>query len=142
MNALAPMLPNLPTLEQIQSLERALLACPEHVEIRPVHHFAPGVYCREITIPAGVVVVGKLHRTHHIIMLLAGDVTIYTDEGMQRIVAPRVWHTSPGTKRAIYAHVESKLLTVHPTTETDLALIEAAIIEPEPVPVLEQEDAA
>lgn len=139
-NALATLLPSMPTLEMIQSLERALRSCPGHVEIEPVHHFSPGVYAREIQIPAGVVVVGKLHRTQHLIMLLSGEVTIYTDEGMKRMVAPQVWQTYPGTKRAIFAHETSRLMTVHPTNETDLAVIEAQIIEPEPALAIEQEE--
>lgn len=138
-NALAKLLPNMPTLAMIQRLEAALRRCPEHAEIPTEHHFAPGVYVRQITIPAGVVVVGKLHRTQHVIMLIGGEVTIYTDEGMQRIAAPRVWQTSPGTKRAIYAHEDATLVTVHPTELTDLDAIEAEIIQPE---MLEHEEDA
>lgn len=138
-NALEVLLPNKPSLEMIQALEHVLRGCPDQVEIEPIHHFSPGVYAREIEIPAGVVIVGKLHKTQHLIMLLSGEVTIYTDEGMKRMTAPQVWQTYPGTKRAIYAHETSRLMTIHPTNETDLEVIETQLIEPEPVPLLEGE---
>jgi hypothetical protein len=126
------LLPNMPTLAEIRSLESAMRAAPTgHVEIPVQHHFAPGVYCREITIPAGVCIVGKLHRTQHLISLQAGEVTIYTDRGMERIVGPRTWTTYPGTKRAIFAHTDATLMTIHVTDETDVDVIESQIIEPE-----------
>lgn len=124
------LLPNKPTLAQIQALEAVGLEQPQ-VAIDALHHFAPNVYAREITIPAGVCVVGKLHRHTHLIMLMQGDVTIYTDEGMQRIAGPKVWQSAAGTKRAIFAHEDSTLVTIHPTQETDLAAIEADVILPE-----------
>lgn len=133
MNALATLLPNMPTLAAIQRLEAALRQSPEQVDIEPVHYFAPGTYAREITIPAGVVVVGKLHRHDHMIMLVTGEATIYTDQGMKRIVGPKVWTSSAGTKRAIYAHTDATLMTIHATNETDLAALEADIIEQEEV---------
>ena len=132
MNALATLLPNKPSLHMIQRLEAALRDAPQ-LDVEPVHHFAPGVYLRELTIPADAIVVGKLHRHAHMIMLLSGDVTIYTDEGMKRISGATVWYSSPGTKRVIYAHEESRLLTVHAnaTNETDMIVLETEIIEPE-----------
>jgi hypothetical protein len=124
---------DMPTLAQIQSLESTMRAAPAelHREIPVTHHFAPGVYCREITIPAGVCIVGKLHRTQHLISLLCGEVTIFTDRGMERITGPRVWTTYPGTKRAIFAHTDATLMTIHVTDETDVDVIESQIIEPE-----------
>ena len=131
MNALAELLPNMPTLQQIQLLEQAMRDSPDQVDIPVSHHFSPGLYCREITIPEGVCVVGKLHRTQHLIALMSGEVTIYTDDGMQRLAGPRVWTTFPGTKRAIFAHTNATLMTMHVTDETDVDVIESQIIEPE-----------
>lgn len=123
-------LPSKPTLQMIQRLESKLRAF-DQVSIEPVHYFAPGMYGREITVPAGVCIVGKLHRHTHLIMLMSGDVTIYTDAGMQRLQGPKTWVSQAGTKRAIYAHAESIIVTLHATDETDLDALEAAIIEPE-----------
>ena len=41
-------------------------ACPVQ------HHFAPGAYGREMTLPAGLVVVGKIHKHAHINVISKG----------------------------------------------------------------------
>lgn len=123
-------MPNQPTLEQIQALESVMRDMPQ-VEIPVTHHFAPGLYAREITIPAGVCVVGKLHRHTHLIQLVKGEVEIRTDAGMQRLVGPAMWSSQAGTKRAILAIEDATLITFHVTNETDMEAIEADVIEPE-----------
>ena len=97
------------------------------------HHFAPGMYGRECPIPAGMVVVGKIHRHQHFTFLLSGEATINTDRGMERIAGPHVWVSQVGAKRALVTHTDCVFFTVHlnPDDTQDLDVIEARTIEPE-----------
>lgn len=120
----------------VHRLHAAMLQMPQ-VELKTEHTFGPGWYMRTITIPAGVTLVGKTHKTEHIFMVLKGDITLVTDEGRRRVQAPFQCVSKPGVKRAGYAHTETVCANVHITSETDLVLLEAQLIEPESLPGME-----
>lgn len=124
-------LPRKPNLATIQAFECGLLEM-EQVEIPPIHHFADGLYGREILIPKGTVLTGKVHRGEHLNFLMKGDITVWTEDGMKRLQAPAVIISKPGTKRVGYAHEDTIWITVHASHETDLAQLEAELIVPEP----------
>ena len=42
------------------------------------HYFSDGIYVREITIPAGMVIVGKIHKHRHPNFLIKGKVMVIT----------------------------------------------------------------
>lgn len=128
--AIAQALPRVPTRAQIVALERHLLDMPA-VEIEPRHHFAKGIYAREIRIPAGTILTGKVHRTEHLNVLSEGEITVWTEDGMKRLQAPATIVSRPGTKRVGYAHTDTTWITIHGTDETDLDVLEAELIENE-----------
>lgn len=130
-------LPNIPSLQTIQQFEAALLQQPQ-IDIETTHHFAEGLYGREILIPKGVVLTGKIHKGEHLNFLMKGDITVWTEQGMKRLTAPAVIVSKPGTKRVGYAHEDSIWVTVHASTETDLERLEAELIESE-TPVIERQ---
>lgn len=107
----------------------------------PLNHiFTPGLYVREICLPAGSLAISKIHRTEHPFVISAGSVSVWTPErGIERISAPHTGVTKPGTQRVIYAHEDTIWSTFHVTAETDVAKIEAAIIEPRANPLLTSE---
>lgn len=120
-----------PSLDQIERLEREIAMLPSRLPDLPVfHHFAPGVYAREMRIPAGVLVTGKIHKTTHLNIVSAGELTVWTEDGMKRIRAPFTFVSKPGTKRVGLAHEDTVWTTIHATNETDLEKIEAEVIEP------------
>ena len=93
------------------------------------HHFAPGSYGREMTLPAGLVVVGKIHKHAHINVISKGRVQVFTEqEGVLELAAPRTFVSSPGTKRVVHVLEETVWTTVHVTDKTDLAEIEREVI--------------
>lgn len=103
--------------------------CPETAAAMPVqHHFSRGLYARELMIPKGYVVVGKIHRHSQINVLLRGHVTILTEDGLRDFLPGDMIISPPGVKRAAYAHEDSSWLTVHGTQETDLDRLEAELI--------------
>ena len=94
------------------------------------HHFAPGLYAREIFMPAGHVVIGKIHRHAHINTISRGRVVVATEFGTQEMVAPCTFVSLPGTKRAVAVQEDTIWTTYHPTDETDIARIESSVIAP------------
>lgn len=125
-----------PTYDQLKSLEGEIAKLPP-ADCPVTHHFADGVYGREMFIPAGTVLTGKIHRHSTLNVLIQGEITVTTPEGMKRICAPAVFVSAPGCKKAGYAHTDVRWLNVHPTKLKDLSAIEAKFIEPEALPALE-----
>lgn len=115
--------------EKIVALEAAMKAMPaeRHLHIEPKHYFANGLYMREITIPKGATITGKIHKTEHLCVLSRGEVSVQTEDGIKRIQASTVVHSKPGMKRVLFAHEESVWINCHhnPENETDLDKIEA-----------------
>jgi hypothetical protein len=97
------------------------------------HWFAPGMYCRELRIPAGACLTGKIHREAHLNIISQGDISVLTEHGVKRFVAPCVLVSSVGIKRVGFAHTDTTWITVHanPTDETDLKKLEARFIAPD-----------
>jgi hypothetical protein len=92
------------------------------------HNFAKGLYVRQITVPANVFVVTKIHKYSHAAFLLKGAVSVMEEDGPRYIKAPASFITKAGTKRLVFHHEETIWTTVHATEETDLEKIEAEII--------------
>jgi len=92
------------------------------------HTFADGVYVREILLPKGSLLVGKIHKHSHPNFLMSGDVSVLTEEGSKRLKAPMSMISPAGTKRVVYAHEDTVWVTIHITNKTDLKDIEEEII--------------
>lgn len=97
-------------------------------DVEIIHHFAPGVYAREMRVPAGVMLTGKIHRYAHLNIMSEGDATIVKEDGKVRVQAPFTFISAPGTKRAFYSHSATVWTTIHPTDETDLEKLESELI--------------
>jgi hypothetical protein len=119
---------NIPTIEKIFRLEREMVKF-EQLEILTTHYFAEGLYAREIFIPKGVLLTGKIHKTEHLNILSKGDITVWTEDGMKRLKSPYTLVSKPGTKRVGFAHEDTIWTTIHATKETDLEKLELELIE-------------
>jgi hypothetical protein len=113
--------------DKVQRLEETLRQYPQLPE-QLTHHFADGVYARELFIPKDAVIVGKIHRFGHLNFLVKGDISVLTEHGVRRLKAPAVITSAPGIKRAGYAHEDTIWITVHATQETDVDRIEDQVI--------------
>ena len=123
-------LPRKPTIEQIWRLEDALFATGETIDTDDLtkHHFAEGLYGRELFIKAGTVLTGKMHAHGQINILAQGSIEVWTEGGMKRLDAPCVIASPPGTKRVGYAYTDVVWVTVSATEQTDLKALEAELI--------------
>lgn len=119
------------TREKILALEQAMGELPtaQHVRLANLHDFCPGVYARTIFMPAGTVLTSKIHKTQHFFVVTQGSCTVIDSHGIkQLLIAPHLGVTMPGTKRALHIHEDCIWTTFHPTTLTDVAEIEKAIM--------------
>ncbi len=94
------------------------------------HHFSEDSYGREILLPAGSLVIGKIHRHSHLNVVSQGECYVLTEEGIKHIKAPYTFVSQPETKRVVYSVSEVVWTTVHVTKEKDLAKIEEYVISP------------
>jgi len=91
------------------------------------HYHTPGLYGREMWMPVGCLITGKIHLTEHICILSQGKVTV--SDGIVSITytAPATILSKVGAKRAIYAHEDSVWTNFHATELTDPEKIEEVI---------------
>lgn len=115
-------------IERIERLEVDMLASGACIELPVVHHFSRGVYARELRIPAGTTLTGKVHKFENLNILSQGEMSVSTENGVERVMAPFTIVSPPGTKRVAYAHTDCVWTTIHGTSETDLEKIEAEFV--------------
>lgn len=92
------------------------------------HIFAPGCYAREMTIPKGTLIIGKIHKHAHLNIISKGSVQVATEFGPVSFQAPHTFVSEVGTKRAVHALEDTVWTTIHITEETDLEKIEDHVI--------------
>ena len=117
--------------ESIVRMEQQLMSLPETVKRDLTHkdHFADGVYVREIFIPEGTILTGKIHKTEHINIITQGEVWVATEQtGRELITAPHTYVSPVGSKKALFTLSDTIWMTVHPTDTQDLDEIEDRII--------------
>lgn len=113
----------------IAKFEEAMLSgCGEPIEIPIEHYFSKDVYAREMRVPKGVLLTGKIHRFQNLNILSQGEVSVLSIDGLIRVKAPYTIVASPGTKRLIFTHEDTVWTTIHGTNETDVDKIEEQFI--------------
>ncbi len=117
-------------IENIQALQDEMMSWPEEMKCMPPvkHYFAPGLYAREMFIPAGRLIVGKIHKHAHLNHISFGDICVSTYEGIVRLQGPLTMVSSVGVKRVVCAVTDTLWTTFHVTEETDLEKIEDYVI--------------
>ena len=110
-------------IDKIKTLEKEMLK-HDQVDIEVVHHFAPGLYAREMRVPKGIMLTGKIHKHRHLNIMSAGKALMVNEAGRHEVSAPFSFVSEEGTKRAFYALEDVVWTTLHPTDETDLDEIE------------------
>lgn len=116
--------------ERVIAVEAEMLKAPQlDPSLLPVfHHFAPGLYARELHIPKGALTTGKIHKYPCLNILAKGERSTLIGDEVIRLCAPHVHVTPAGSKRISYTHEDSVWITVHATTETDVAKLECDLV--------------
>ena len=99
-------------VNKIDELEANLAQLPG-VALPLVHTFTPGLYVRQIIIPAGTLLTSMEHKTEHPFIIVSGEIDVISNFETIKYVAPYMGITKPGTKRALYAHTETIWITIH-----------------------------
>jgi len=97
----------------------------------PVKHtFSDGIYVREMFIPKGMMLVGKIIKQTHHIFLMSGRIAIITEDGEKIMEGPCSVVAKGGTKRVGYALTDVVWINVHPniTDTQDLTKLEEEVI--------------
>ena len=132
---------HVPTLAQINALQREMETMPQ-AELQTEHYFsAAGMYCRKVWRPAGTLIVGKTHKQPHLFICAAGEIVAWTETGMRTLRAGDVVESMPGTKRVTLAVTDAIGMTIHKTEKTDLDEIEAELIEDDPTALFDASNA-
>jgi quercetin dioxygenase-like cupin family protein len=121
-----------PSRGQIMELQAEMMKIQNPMP-EPEHFFAPGMYGRKLTIPAGMLMVGKTHKHAHLMMVLSGRATVITEFDRKEVAPGLVSVSHPGAKRVVLAHEDTVFVTVHhnPDDGQDLVAIEAHHIDSE-----------
>lgn len=134
----------LPEPEHIRAcilrLEAEMMALPDHFDKDckqfPVRHYrAPGMIGREMFIPKGSIIIGKIHKHAHLNLISVGHVRVVTEDGPMEIRAPYTFTSSVGAKRVVTALEDTIWTTFHlnpneldPESEADMRQLENEII--------------
>jgi hypothetical protein len=104
------------------------------------HYYAPidenygcGTYARQMFIPKGTLIVGKIHRHQHLNFIMQGKVSVSTEFGPKYFEAPCIFVSEVGLKRAVIAEEDTLWVTVHLTKhlgEENLDKMEEEVIAP------------
>ena len=108
--------------DQISTGELQSQECPV------THRFNKCCYLREILMPAGTRIIGKIHATEHFNILLTGKVTVVTAEGSEYIEAPHTFVSKAGVQKVVFIHEDCLWQTVHVTDKTNIEEIEKEFI--------------
>lgn len=121
---------------RIIALEIAMKQIPKSYDMaafnpgKVKHHFGSGVYGRELFIPAGNVIVSKIHRGKTFNCIMQGEISVIDPvRGFNTYKAPHTFVSEPMTKRIVIAHTDVIWVTSHenPTNTEDLEILEKNI---------------
>mgnify|MGYP003434020866 FL=1 len=113
---------------KIEKVESHLLDLPQ-VECPVVHHFGPGIYIREVTLPAGTLAIGHAQRFEHLNIMLTGAVAMVGDDGQTKVLrAPMIFVGKPGRKLG-YVLETCIWQNVYATDERDIDKLESMFLD-------------
>ena len=114
--------------KQVEALQAEMLKFPQF-EPPTEHIFHGGMYCRQVSIPAGCTIVGKKHKQDHFFMVMSGEVRIVDDGEARTVCAPALIKSVAGVKRAIYAITDTVFMTFHATDAITVEQAEETLVE-------------
>lgn len=118
----------LASLSLADRVEAECLALPQ-VDCPVVHHFGPGIYVREVLMPAGTLVVGHAHKASHLNVFLSGSLILLDDAGHARALKAPFMFTSPPGRKVAWTVTDCVWQNVVATDETDVDALDALMFD-------------
>jgi len=117
-----------PGSKELAEVAEAALSLPQQ-DCPVIHRFGPGVYIREVSIPAGTFAVGRKHRHAHMNIMLEGEMLLRSDDGEEEhLIAPVSMTTEAGQKVAVVLK-DTVWLNIYATEERDVEKLEEWIFD-------------
>lgn len=117
--------------ENMELVESKLLDFPQaHCPVE--HHFGPGVYIRQVFMPAGTFAIGHRHRHEHMNVLVKGALVMIREDGvLERLDAPMTL-TTPAGRKVAYIVEDCIWQNVYATDEKDYEKLEETLLDKSP----------
>lgn len=114
--------------EKVGSLLDASKEYPR-IHCQENHFFGPSLYIKQVTMPAGSVIVGKHHKVEHMCNMLTGHMIIVNPDGTRHeLKAPMTFMAQPGRKVAYI--IETVIFqNIYSTDETDVEKLENMFVD-------------
>ncbi len=119
--------------ERVMQLEKLILQVPQ-TDLKTRHFLVDGpcgtkMYGREISVPAETFITGAAHR-HECLCICIGDIEVTTDDGStKRLTGYHAFTAPAGRKRAGNAYQDTKWITLHVVTSSNIDDIERELFE-------------
>jgi hypothetical protein len=113
--------------EGVEQIEAHMLNLPQ-IDCPVAHHFGPGIYVREVTLPQGALAVGHAQRFEHLNVMLTGKVAIIDDGKVKVLQAPMIFVGKPGRKVG-YVIETCVWQNIYATEETDIDKLEEMFLD-------------
>lgn len=117
--------------------KRGIQEFSDHIESLPdalgedpfplFHEFADGIYTREIHLPKGYILVGKLHNHEAMVYMLKGKVLVADEFGVRMVEAPCQFVSKAGIKRVGLVIEDVVWVDIHHTDKTTVEEAEAEL---------------
>lgn len=122
---------------RIDALTAFMLDLPsdDQRELKVEHVFLDGMYLRKLHIPAGTLLVGRVHRRSCFNIVSEGELDVLTEFGSRRLYAGFIGVSGEGIQKVGLAHKDTVFINVFRTDETDVDKVEDIIAAPAHVPM-------
>lgn len=129
------------SLTESNSIDELALYITENlpvIDLELKHTFVGGVYVREMFVPKGVLMVGKVHLTADPYALMSGSMRVLTAEGgTVTMTAPHTGITAVGVKKVGYVLEDSHWINYHALSNEEEEAIKNGMGEDELVSMIE-----
>ena len=102
--------------EKVLQIEEDIKTYLETVDVKtlPTNHvFQDGLYIRQMFLPKGHLLTGKVHNFSDIFIVNAGDISLFSEFGFARVQAGFMSTSEAGVKRVGFAHEDTIMTTVN-----------------------------
>lgn len=108
-----------PNWAAIDKMDEYISSLPNRIYGDLYEEGTPGLYTRQITLPAKTLLTSKIHKTCHPFIVTKGAITVYNAVGDTQEMFTTGYRgiTLPGTRRVLYTHDETIWITFHPTNK-------------------------
>ena len=99
-----------------------------HRHIETKHYFIDGVYVRSVRVPAGMIIIGKIHNFESIGALIEGRMKLFNNNNMEVVNAPFIQVSPEGIKRVGLAETDCTFISIHKTSKNNIEEAENELI--------------